>query len=258
MTTAIVTNVHSATSSISSLFKLAYASYALTSYLVGVAGLALLTFTMADVLPLGGVLPIGQSGAVSASINILLLTLFGLQHSVMARPAFKKWLTRYIPKALERSTFVWTSGVALAITVLCWQPIEGMIWSSTGLVNYVLWGGFIFGWAYLLAATFAINHWDLFGLRQAWLAIANREEKPVAFKEHWMYRYSRHPIMLGAILGVWLLPTMSVNQFFMAVGLSLYIAIGLYFEERDLIAQWGERYCDYRRRVGSLFTLPKF
>jgi uncharacterized membrane protein len=123
------------------------------------------------------------------------------------------------------------------------------------LSQYILWLGFGFGWAYLLAASFAINHWDLFGLRQVWLAAMGLEYTPVAFKEHWMYRYSRHPIMLGVLIGIWCLPTMSASMLMLSIGLTVYMVIGVYFEERDLVRQWGQSYVEYKKRVGALISI---
>jgi len=111
------------------------------------------------------------------------------------------------------------------------------------------------GWAYLLAASFAINHFDLFGLRQAWYASRNEDCPDLAFKEHWMYRYSRHPIMLGVLIGIWFPAHMDGSRLMLSIGLSLYMLIGIYFEERDLVRQWGAQYEDYKKRVGALWTL---
>ena len=130
------------------------------------------------------------------------------------------------------------------------------MWRAQGVLHWILLAVGLTGWAYLFAATFAINHWDLFGLRQSWFAAKNRTYEQVPFKEHWMYRYSRHPIMLGVLLGIWMIPAMSVSQCLLSSGLTLYGIIGVYFEERDLIRQWGQGYLNYRRRVGALFTLP--
>lgn len=232
-------------------------SYGLIAYAIGVAGLAICIFAYAGIIPLGfmGNLNLPTSGAIV--VNIALLIFFGLQHSVLARPSTKQFLNRYIPAALERSNYVWTSGAVLAMVVAFWQPIEGQIWALESNAAYLALAGLGFGWAYLLAATFAINHWDLFGLRQVWLEAMNVEYSPVSFKEHWMYRYSRHPIMLGVLIGIWCLPEMSATTFMLSVGLSVYIVIGLYFEERDLIRQWGSSYLEYKKRVGMFFSVKK-
>ncbi|MBS0614419.1 MAG: hypothetical protein JSS24_14690 [Proteobacteria bacterium] len=188
-------------------------------------------------------------------LDLSLLAGFGVQHSVMARLSFKRWLRKFMPEALERSTYVGASGVALAVVVACWQPINGVLWQAAGPVRWVLLSAGLFGWLYLLGATFSINHWDLFGLRQAWLAAQGREYRDVSFVEKWMYRYSRHPIQAGVLLGVWSLPTMTKSQAILSAGLTAYIIVGLFFEERDLLRQWGGKYREYKQRVGVFFTL---
>ena len=232
-------------------------AYAIGAYFIGVAGLGAIILAMADLLPLGHVLVFTESTAGAISINILLLLAFALQHSIMARPAYKAWSARYLPQSMDRANFVLASGAASLLLVAGWQPLDSRIWVSEGLSQFALWGLFGFGWAYLLAATFAINHFDLFGLRQAWFALHGEEYQPVPFKENWMYRYSRHPIMLGALIGIWCLPAMNGSQLMLAIGMSVYIAIGLYFEERDLVRQWGQHYEAYRQRVGALWTFRR-
>ena len=235
--------------------SIALLAYSLVAYFIGVAGLGLLILATVGLVPLG-LFQVAGGSLAHAAIDVGLLLLFGVQHSVMARPAFKRRLTRVVPVAMERSTFVWTSGVALGAAVLLWQSVDGVTWHATGMLSWVLLGVGVFGWAYLLAATFAIDHWDLFGLRQAWLAARGQDYTDVAFKEQWMYRYSRHPIMLGVLMGIWSLPTMTATQCFLSGGLTLYIVIGVYFEERDLIRQWGKSYLDYKRKIGALFSIP--
>lgn len=231
-----------------------YMAYGLVSYAVGVAGLAIMVLGYAGILPVGQILPFTSTVYSALTVNALLLVVFGLQHSVMARPAFKAWLNRFLPEATQRSHFIWTSGVTIAAMVCLWQPLPGSAWQVHGLPATIFWIGFGIGWAYLLAATFAINHFDLFGLRQVWLAATGREYTPVAFKEHWMYRYSRHPIMLGVLIGIWAVPEMDITLLGMTIGITLYMAVGLYFEERDLIRSWGKHYLDYKKRVGLFFT----
>lgn len=232
-------------------------AYSVLAYFIGVAGLSLYIFGLAGLLPLGSLMVFSSNSALATLINIGLILFFGLQHSVMARPAFKAWSKKYLNPALERSNYVLGSGLAIMVVVLFWQPLPSLVWQASGNVAAVLWGLFAFGWLYMLAATFAINHFDLFGLRQAWFAAKGQEPAPITFKENWMYRFSRHPIMLGVMIGTWALPTMTVTSLMLAVGMSLYIAVGVYFEERDLIKQWGAQYTEYRQRVGALVTLFK-
>ena len=240
----------------SPLRGLALIAFSLVSYLIGVAGLGAVILALGGFIPLGLVKPLADAPAIACTINLGLILLFGLQHSVMARRSFKRWLANYMPVSLERSLFVLASGLVLLLLVACWQPVGGLIWRAEGVSNLLLWLGFGFGWLYLLLATFAINHFDLFGLRQAWLDAQGRAYTPIAFVEHWMYRFSRHPIMLGALIGLWSLPEMTSSRLYLSTGLTVYIVVGLWFEERDLIRQWGERYKSYQQKVGALFTLP--
>lgn len=228
----------------------------IASYLVGVLGLGALIFAYAGQFPIGQIFRLTDNNIIAALVNIGLLVLFGLQHSVMARKSYKAWSAKHIDPTLERSMYVLASGLAILIMLIFWQPMGGTVWQLTGKAAPLMWVAFVAGWAYLFAATFAIDHFDLFGLRQAWFAFRRQAYKEVPFKENWMYRYSRHPIMLGVIIGIWFVPQMTVTLLFLSIGLSIYILIGLYFEERDLIHQWGEQYLAYRKRVGALVTLP--
>lgn len=238
------------------LSRLSLLAYGLISYTIGCAGLAAIILGMAGLLPMGSIVSLTDNNALAIVINIICVSLFGLQHSIMARPKFKAVFHRLFGEAGERSTFIWSSGVVSLVLVVFWQPVEGTLWSvQSPWAEAVLWCGFVFGWAYLLAATFAINHWDLFGLRQVWLAARNIPYTNPEFNESWMYRYSRHPIMLGVLIGIWCVPTMPATQFVLTLLFTVYIFIGLWFEERDLIAQFGERYLAYKRRVGLLFTI---
>lgn len=232
-------------------------AYSVVAYFIGVAGLAALVLAMAGLLPLGHMVAITESSMVAAVINVLLLAFWGVQHSIMARPAFKQWVNQHLPAAIERSNYVLASGVAMLAVVLLWQPLSGVAWHIEGALSIPFWVLFVAGWSYLLAATFAINHFDLFGLRQAWLAAHGQAYSPLPFKESWMYRYSRHPIMLGALVGLWFTPHMTATALMMALGFTVYIAVGVYFEEQDLRDSFGERYEEYRQRVGALFTLRK-
>lgn len=172
---------------------------------LGVGGLGALILAMAGLPPLG-LLDV-TAGTTPAAAVVDLVLVFGLQHSVMARPAFKRAFARHLAPALERSAFVLASGLALALVVVAWQPLGcGTAWQLDGVAGLAAWAGFVFGWCYLLAATVAINHFDLFGLREAWFAARGRAYELVRFVEHWMYRYSRHPLRLGVLIGLWCLP----------------------------------------------------
>lgn len=228
------------------------------AYLTGVSGLLALILAMGGLLPLGAIMPLTDRPWAALVINALLVGLFGLQHTIMARPAFKERLTRIIPAACERSAFVFVTGIIAMLIVALWQPVGGVLWQAApGTAAIIAWSAFAFGWTYLLAATFAIDHFDLFGLRQTWLAAVGRPYTKVRFKEHWMYRISRHPIMAGAVIGFWCAPTMTMTNMTMAALFTAYVFIGIRFEERDLVGEFGQDYISYRQRVGMLFTVGR-
>jgi protein-S-isoprenylcysteine O-methyltransferase Ste14 len=187
-------------------------------------------------------------------VNLALLGLFAVQHSVMARRGFKRWWTQIVPPAVERSTYVLAATLALALLLWQWRPIsQPVIWSvEDPFAVQALWGVFWLGWAILLLATFLINHFELFGLRQVFSRLIGREIPEAEFKTPFIYRYVRHPIYLGFILGMWAAPVMSAGHLLFAAGGTGYIMIGIWFEERDLVAQFGEQYRRYRDQVGML------
>ena len=199
---------------------------------------------------------IGAAGplAQSIAVNLALLALFAIQHSVMARRAFKRWWTRIIPPAAERSTFVLASTAVLALLLWQWQPIpEPVLWRVASPAGAAaLQGVFWLGWAVALVSTFLIDHFELFGLRQAYARLTGREPAPPALLTPWLYRHVRHPLYLGFLLAFWATPVMSAGHLLFSLGMTGYILIGIWFEERDLIAQFGERYRAYRRQVGML------
>jgi protein-S-isoprenylcysteine O-methyltransferase Ste14 len=186
-------------------------------------------------------------------VNVLLLGVFAVQHSVMARRGFKRWWTRFVPQRVERSTFVLAASAALALLLWQWRPIsEPLIWSVEHPAGVLaLQALFWLGWATVLASTFLIDHFELFGLRQAF----SRAQHAPKFRTPGLYRYVRHPIYLGFLLAFWATPQMSAGHLLFAAATTGYILIGIWFEERDLIAQFGERYQSYRAQVGML--LPR-
>lgn len=168
-------------------------------------------------------------------VNLALLGVFAVQHSLMARSFFKRWLTQFVPASAERSTFVLASSLALVLLVTAWQPMGGIVWdaSSTAMAP-VLYAVFGLGWLLVLLSTFLIDHFDLFGLRQVWLQLRGRAYTPPQFRTPWLYRHVRHPLYLGFFLAFWATPTMSVAHLVFAVMCSVYILLATRLEERDL------------------------
>lgn len=186
-------------------------------------------------------------------VNALLLGIFAVQHSVMARPAFKNVWTRIVPQPLERSTYVLFSSLALILLFALWQPMGVTIWNvqnPTG--RAALYGLFASGFLTVLFTTFLINHFDLFGLRQVYLYLRGKEYTPLRFRTPLFYKHVRHPLYVGWILAFWATPTMSVAHLVFAVMSTAYILVAIRFEERDLVALHGRDYADYRKRVPML------
>lgn len=181
-----------------------------------------------------------------------LLGLFAIQHSVMARPAFKRWLTRFIAPAIERSTYVLASSLALLFLFWQWQPLGGVIWELQSAAGVALmYGGYGFGLALVLVATFAINHFDLFGLRQVWRNLLGKPQQELQFKLPFLYRLVRHPLYVGWFFTFWCTPVMTVTHLVFALATTAYILIAIRFEEHDLVAAHPE-YAAYRREVPML------
>ena len=189
-------------------------------------------------------------------INLGLLTVFAVQHSLMARPAFKKWWTLVVPKPVERSTYVLFSSLALILLFWQWQPLGGVVWEvadPTG--RAILYGLFAFGWLLVLVTTFLINHFDLFGLRQVWLYLRKQPYTPLKFVMPGPYKLVRHPLYVGWFFAFWATPTMTITHLLFAAATAGYILIAIQLEERDLVGEHGESYNAYRRKVPML--IPK-
>ena len=191
-------------------------------------------------------------------INTALLGLFAVQHSVMARRSFKRWWTRIVPEVVERSSFVLAASLVLALLLWQWRPIASpMIWQvSDPIGRLVLHGVFWAGWVVLLISTFLLNHFELFGLRQVFAHLSGRQLPTQDFRTPLFYRHVRHPLYLGFVPSFWAAPDMTAGHLLFTVASTGYILIGIWFEERDLIAQFGDRYRLYREQAGMLF--PKF
>jgi protein-S-isoprenylcysteine O-methyltransferase Ste14 len=189
-------------------------------------------------------------------INLGLIALFGIQHSVMARPAFKKRLAALLPQSVERSTFVLASSLVLILLYWQWRPLPQVVWSvESPIWQAVLWGLLLAGFGIVLLATFIIDHFDLFGLRQVWLELVGKTYYHHTFRVTYFYKFVRHPIYLGLLLGFWSTPLMTLGHLVFAAGMTVYILIGIRYEERDLEHFLGQEYLRYRQRVPML--VPK-
>ena len=189
-------------------------------------------------------------------VNIALLGVFGLQHSVMARPVFKRWLTAWLPEPMERSTYVLFSSLALVLLFWGWQPVGGVVWDVQDPIGRaVLYSLFAFGWLLVLVTTFLINHFDLFGLRQVWLYLRGRDYTHLRFVTPGPYRLVRHPLYVGWFFAFWATPTMTATHLLFAVVTAAYILVAIQLEERDLLDVHGADYANYRARVPML--LPR-
>jgi methanethiol S-methyltransferase len=191
------------------------------------------------------------------AIDALLLTIFAVQHSVMARRWFKERWTQIVPWTIERSTFVLFASLALLLLFWQWRPIGISIWSvEDPFIRVVLWALFAAGWGTVLVVTFLINHFDLFGLRQVWLPLIGKPYTPVGFRTPAPYRYVRHPLYFGFLLAFWMTPTMTLAHLVFAIATTAYIILAIQFEERDLISEHGPLYEEYRRHVPMLLPVP--
>jgi protein-S-isoprenylcysteine O-methyltransferase Ste14 len=219
-------------------------------YLIGfVAGLPMLPTNVDKGLEA----PIG----VALSIDLFLIALFGLQHSIMARPGFKAMWTRIVPAPMERSVYVLCASLVLILLFGLWRPIQGVVWQIDAPIGqYVLWGIFGCGWLIVLLSTFLINHFELFGLAQPFRHLRSRIAAPPALRIPFFYRLVRHPLYAGFFLAFWATPVMSYGHLLLAAGMSVYMLIAIRYEERDLVGVFGDDYRAYRQRVGML--TPRF
>jgi protein-S-isoprenylcysteine O-methyltransferase Ste14 len=212
-------------------------------------------FVVPKTIDSGAAVPLAEA----LIVDLALLGLFAVQHSVMARRSFKFWWTRIVPPAVERSTYVLAATLALALLLWQWRPIaEPVIWRvENPLAVQAIWTLFALGWVILLLATFLINHFELFGLRQVFARLTGKPIPEAQFRTPFLYRYVRHPIYLGFLMAFWAAPVMSAGHLLFAVACTGYILIGIWFEERDLVAQFGDQYRRYRAQVGMLLPSRK-
>ena len=186
-------------------------------------------------------------------IDIGVMLLFGIQHSVMARAGFKSFMARVIPRAIERATYVLASAIVLALLMFWWRPIEGTVWSlENPAARAAVWALFALGWLLIFTSTFLTDHFDLFGLRQVWLSYVRRTYTDVRFTERLFYRSIRHPMMLGILIAFWASPVMSVSHLVFSIGMSLYVLVGIHFEEKGLQKVLGRDYVAYQKRTRKI------
>jgi protein-S-isoprenylcysteine O-methyltransferase Ste14 len=194
---------------------------------------------------------------IAALVNLGVLGIFGLQHSVMARPGFKRWWTRIVPEPIERAVYVLASVAALGLVIWAWQPIAGTVWQiDNEIARASIWALYLGGYGMVFASTALLNHFEIFGLRQAFLFAADREYFSLPFETPAFYKYIRHPLYVGWFMVLWCTPDMSVGRLLFAGVSSVYIFVGLVYEERDLVAHFGETYERYREQVPALVPLP--
>ena len=230
--------------------------YAVFAYLVGAGALFWLIFAAGGFVPLGFVDLTGGKIILAIAVNAGLVILFGVQHSIMARSKFKERMARVMPRHLERATFVLASGVVSIFLIVFWQEIDVTVWQMENAFAAVMMQVvYLFGIVYLLASSCVTNHFELFGLRQAWLYFTNKPYTPLEFKQRWMYRYSRHPMMLGLLIIFWCSPEMTVTRFIFALLFTIYIFEGIRHEEGGLIEEFGDDYRDYQKKIGMFFTV---
>jgi protein-S-isoprenylcysteine O-methyltransferase Ste14 len=239
--------------------KAATLLYALTAYAIFFATFLYLIAFVGDFGLVPRTVDRGPEAApaLAVVVNAALIALFGLQHSVMARQGFKRAWTRIVPPQAERSTFVLAASLALIVLFLFWRPIPVTVWSIDSAAGQaIVWTLFALGWGVVLLSTFLLNHFELFGLQQAWFHARSREAAAPVMREPLFYRWVRHPLYVGFFMAFWAIPHMTAGHLLLAAGMSVYMLIGIAYEERDLVGVFGRDYEHYRARVGML--TPRF
>jgi methanethiol S-methyltransferase len=190
-------------------------------------------------------------------VNILLLGLFALQHSIMARREFKKWWTKIVPREIERSTYVLLASIVLILMFYFWRPLPDVIWKvKSAALSDIIMALYFFGWFVVLSGTFLINHFNLFGLQQVYLALKNQEQENPKFVTPLYYKFVRHPLMLGFIIAFWAAPLMTAGHLLFSIATTGYVLIAIQLEERDLVSYHGEAYKRYQREVSQIIPMP--
>jgi protein-S-isoprenylcysteine O-methyltransferase Ste14 len=230
------------------------AGYGIVCYVLGLAATVYaIGFVANAAVPKGIEHGIATGTATSLVIDGLLLALFAAQHSVMARPAFKQVWTRIVPKQAERSTYVLFTALALGLVFWQWRPLSDTVWDvRTPILRGLLWGVYACGWGIVLISTFFFDHFELFGLRQAFSSRTDSPDHPGQLKTVGFYRFVRHPLMTGFLIAFWATPTMSVGHLYFAAVSTAYMLIAVQIEERDLLKVFGDEYRDYQKRVGAI------
>jgi protein-S-isoprenylcysteine O-methyltransferase Ste14 len=242
--------------------RIASLIFAIIAYAIFFATFLYLIVFVGDFSFAGRTVDVGAHAppVVAAVVDLALIALFGLQHSVMARQGFKQSWTRIVPPQAERSVYVLAASVMLMILFLGWRPITNIVWSinpvTHPLINDLIWLAFWIGWATVLISTFLINHFELFGLQQAWFHFRGREAAPPKFHQPLFYKWVRHPLYLGFFLAFWATPEMTAGHLLLALGMSAYMLIAIRYEEHDLVGLFGKDYERYREEVGML--TPRF
>ena len=256
MTVKISNKQVTSTSVKTNLFSRGFAiAYALLAYCVGAGVLFWFFFAAIGIAPYS--LSSIEAGNIYSAlfINTFLVFMFALQHTIMARRSFKQRWTQIIPEHLERATFVLLAGIFMALIMGCWQTLPGVVWSiENEYARLALLACAFAGVIYVLITSLVTNHFELFGIRQAWLYATGKPYTPLEFQRHWVYRYSRHPMMLGLLVVIWSTADMSVTRLVLSVLLTAYLFIGIQFEERGLVQDFGDKYREYKKEIGMFFT----
>ncbi|TNE40542.1 MAG: isoprenylcysteine carboxylmethyltransferase family protein [Alphaproteobacteria bacterium] len=240
------------------MFRILAMTYSIACYFLGVATLLYLICFVGDLFvpyTINTASPLAPKLATPLALiwNLGLLVLWGSQHTIMASKPFKKWWTRFVPAAVERSTYLVFVAAMTALLVFFWVPVEGAIWTTAGtLLGNILLAAYALGWVMVLFTTFLINHFHLFGLQQAWKNIRTLDNKDATFTTPLLYKLVRHPMMTAVLFAFWSAPDMTVNRLFFNLVMTAYVVIGVHYEEKTLVDDLGDDYRNYRKTTPSL------